>query len=331
MPKKVTVSDIARRLDISPSTVSRVLNNSSLISDERTRQILSVAEEMGYQQRNIRKQGSRAILNIQLFLPVADTALTHYFYNIAELIDSIHTGFNGVRLNISTRNNDGNIDFLSFKKTGQIDGCIFAFTTPDSRLSAELLAREIPVVLLNRKSSHFSYVYYDTSQGIQILAEELVNRRGSRINPCFVGFKGLKFLSAERLEGVRQVFDRHQIPFNEEHIFIVDDLDHIADVVPPWIIKNDFNAVMAFNDLVALSLLHSLISRGIRVPEDVALTGFDNSPILRLLDRKIDTISLSIPELGRRSAEWLHAAIIEKKEDRLEEILPVRYIPGDTI
>ena len=171
MPKKVTVSDIARRLDISPSTVSRVLNNSSLISDERTRQILSVAEEMGYQQRNIRKQGSRAILNIQLFLPVADTALTHYFYNIAELIDSIHTGFNGVRLNISTRNNDGNIDFLSFKKTGQIDGCIFAFSTPDSRLSAELLAREIPVVLLNRKSSHFSYVYYDTSQGIQILAE----------------------------------------------------------------------------------------------------------------------------------------------------------------
>ncbi len=331
MAKRITVYDIAKKLNISSSTVSRVLNNSSLISNTRSEQILKTAQEMGYKQRNIRKQGSRAILNIHLFLPVADTSLTHYIYNISELIDSIHEGFRGVRLNINSRNNDGNLDFLSYKKTGQIDGCIFAFTKPNSKLTQELKEREIPVVLLNRKSRKLNYLYYDTNQGMQLLAEKVYQKWGEKIRPCYVGFRGLKSLSMERLKGAQQVFTDHGISFNENHLFMVDDLDNIADSVPPWIIQNGFNAVLSFNDLVALSLLQSLLSRGIRIPEDLALTGFDNSPLLKLLDRKINTISLSIPELGRRAGEWLYASIIEKKDTPLNEILPVIYIPGDTI
>ncbi|MDA3809827.1 MAG: LacI family DNA-binding transcriptional regulator [Spirochaetaceae bacterium] len=331
MTKRVTVYDIAEKLKISPSTVSRVLNNSSLISNHRSQQILKTAQEMGYKQRNIKKQVTRAILNIHLFLPLSDTSLTHYLYNIAELIDSIHEGFKGVRLNISIRNNDGNMEFLSYKKTGQIDGCIFAFIKPNRILSAELKIREIPVVLLNRKSSHFSCIYYDTNQGMQVLAEKVYERWGKKIRPCFVGFQGLKSLSIERLKGAQQVFQSHGIPFNEDHLFIVDDLENISTSVPPWIIKNGFNAVLSFNDLVALSLLQSLLSRGIRIPEDLALTGFDNSPILKLLDRRINTIDLSIPELGHRAGEWLHSTIMEKKDHPLREILPVIYVPGDTI
>ena len=75
MPKRVTVYDIAKKLDISPSTVSRVLNNSNLISNERARQIHKIAEEMGYRPRAIKKQVNRAILNIHLFLPTADSTM----------------------------------------------------------------------------------------------------------------------------------------------------------------------------------------------------------------------------------------------------------------
>ena len=121
---------LAARLNISPSTVSRVLNNSALISNERTDQILQTARQMGYKRRTVKKHISRAILNIHLFLPEASSTLIHFFYNISELLDAIQEGFGPVKLNISTRINDGNIDFMSFKKTGHIDGCIFAFTVP---------------------------------------------------------------------------------------------------------------------------------------------------------------------------------------------------------
>ena len=118
MSKKVTLYDIAEELNISPSTVSRVLNNSTLISDERSRQILETAERLGYRKRTIRRHMSRAILNIHLFLPVAENSVSHFFYNISELIEAVQEGFGDVRLNFVTRINDGNLDFLERKKTG---------------------------------------------------------------------------------------------------------------------------------------------------------------------------------------------------------------------
>ena len=331
MAKRVTVYDIAKELNISPSTVSRVLNNSALISNERSAQILKAAKKMGYVRRSVKKHVSRAILNIHLFLPVADSTLTHFFYNISELIDSIIEGFNGVRLNINTRLNDGNLDFLSYKKTGYIDGCIFAFTKPDDTLADILNEREIPLVLLNRKSGKHNCVYYDTPEGVQFLAEKLYQKHGPEIHPCFVGFRGLHKLSMERFAGAKKIFDHHEIPFDSHNLYVVEDLNSIVDTVPDWIRKQGFNAVIAFNDMVALSLLQSMMSRGIRIPEDVSLTGFDNSPILKLLDRRINTMSLSIPELGRRAGEWLHAVIIEKQDTRLHEMLPVEYVEGETI
>lgn len=331
MAKRITVYDIAESLGISASTVSRVLNNSALISDQRSAQILTAAKKMGYKRRNIKKHTSRAILNIHLFLPVAETSMIHFIYNISELVDSIHDGFRGVRLNISLRNNDGNLEFLSYKKTGQIDGCLFAFTKPNRKLAEMLNERGIPIVLLNRKSRQFNCIYYDTNQGMQLLAEKVYQKWGKSLRPCFVGFKGLRSLSVERLKGAQQVFHSNNIAFDEKNVFVVDDLDNIAKIVPPWIVENKFNAVLSFNDLVAMSLLQSLQCRQIRIPEDMALTGFDNSPLLRLLNRQIDTINLSIPELGFKAAEWLHAKVMEKQNLKLHEKLPAHYIKGDTI
>ena len=191
MGKRVTVYDIADELKISPSTVSRVLNRSTLISDERSEEILKTAERLGYQKRSIKKHVSRAILNIHLFLPHADSHITHFFYNISELIESVQEGFGDVRLNFVTRVNDGNLDFLEKKKTGQIDGCIFAFNKPKGPLVRELKSRDIPFILLNRKGRSGSYICYDVCEGITIMADKLCTLKGKELNPCFVGFRGL--------------------------------------------------------------------------------------------------------------------------------------------
>ncbi len=331
MAQRVTVYDIARKLDISPSTVSRVLNNSSLISDERTRQIRQAAEEMGYRRRAIKKQVSRAILNIHLFLPLAGNTLIHFFYNLSELIDSIQEGFGNVRLNITTRINDGNLEFLSFKKTGHIDGCVFAFTSPGVELSNALNEREIPVVLLNRRSPDHSFVYYDTQEAMRSLTEVVLQKKGNDIRPCYIAFNSLKKLSLERYSGVEKAFASHAIPFGEQNLLFIDDLQAIGKTAIPWIEKNSFNTIFAFNDFFALSLLQSFTSRNIQVPGQIALTGFDNSPLLKMIERSITTMNLSIPELGIKAGEWLNRAIIDKDNSPMQEILPVDYIEGETI
>ncbi|MDC7242132.1 MAG: LacI family DNA-binding transcriptional regulator [Spirochaetales bacterium] len=331
MSKKVTLYDIAEELNISPSTVSRVLNNSTLISDERSRQILETAERLGYRKRPIRKHMSRAILNIHLFLPVADNSVSHFFYNISELIEAVQEGFGDVRLNFVTRINDGNLEFLERKKTGQIDGCIFAFTKPGARLASELDARHIPFILLNRKGRKGSSIYYDAAGGMKLIARRLWDARGESLKPCFIGFKGLKEVSRDRFNASLSVFGELGLGFSEADCYDIPDFSCIKDEVVPWIISGGYNAVIAFNDVVALTLLHNLTLAGKSVPGDMALTGVDKSPLQSIFDTKIDTVSLSIHELGRRAGEWLQSWIMEKNEEPLRLVLDCEYVPGETI
>ncbi len=329
--KRVTVYDIAEHLHISPSTVSRVLNKSTLISSERSKEILRVAKELGYTPRTVKKHASRAVLNIYLFLPPTESSITHFFYNISELIESIHEGFQGVRLNISTRINDGNLDFLGIKKTGHIDGCIFAFTTPSSSLVEALQKKEVPLVLLNRKSEELNCLYYDTHQGMSLVAEKVYHRWGNNIQPCYVGFSELRDLSYDRFLGTQEFFRGKGIPFDDSHTYEISQYEEISSTVLPWITKNKFNAVLAFNDYIAIGLYTALISRGFKIPEDISITGFDNSPLLTLLDKKIDTCSLSVYELGKQAGEWLYRVVVKKEIEVLHKKLSVEYISGDTL
>lgn len=331
MAKRITVYDIASELKISPSTVSRVLNNSSLISDKRSRQIQETAIKMGYKKRSIKKHQSRAILNIHLFLPQTDNALTHFFYNISELIDAVQKGFGEVKLNFISRVNDGNMSFLDNKKNGNIDGCIFAFTQPIDALSQKLENRFIPFIHLNRFSERGSSIVYDVQQGISLLAEQMVEAKGGKLNPCYIGFKKLPEVSRERFNRAASVFRKYQIEFNDSFCLEVDDLREIHSTGLEWVIDKGFNAVMAFNDIVALSILQSGIARGLQFPQDIILCGFDDSPIQQLLDRRIDTVGLSIPLLGKMAGTWLKEKIIDRNEDQIQKILPVSYIRGDTI
>lgn len=331
MAKKVTVYDIAEELGISTSTVSRVLNNSSLISDERAREIRECADRLGYRKRVIKKHVTRAIINLHLFLPETDNQLIHFFYNISELIESVQDGFGDVRLNFITRVNDGNLEFLERKKTGQIDGCLFAFTSPGAALRKELKQRSIPFLLLNRRSQRDNFVCYDIPGGIQSLAGRMYETLGDRLRPCFLGFRKLPRVSGERFTAAEAFFREKGIPFSDGDALVLNDLAEVPGRALGWVTERGYNAVLAFNDLAALSFLQTGLARGISFPSDILLSGFDDSPLQSLLDRRIDTVRLSIPELGQIAGGWLRSRIIEKSPDALREILSGEYVPGVTI
>lgn len=331
MGKRVTVYDIAKELGISPSTVSRVLNKSSLISDTRSRQILETSERLGYEKRPIKKHMSRVILNLHLFLPRTDNHLTHFFYNISELIESIQEGFGEVKLNIITRVNDNNLEFLQKKKTGQIDACIFAFTCPSTELSDELDNRSIPFILLNRQNENQNYITYDVSEGMSLLARSVLYARKNDLKPCYLGFSKLPEVSSLRFEALRELFKKEQIPFTESSALIFDDFSQIPTTAVDWVLQNGFNAVFAFNDMVALSFYQAAREKNIQIPADISLTGFDDSPIQNLLPCRIDTVKLSIPLLGQMAGRWLKSNIIDKESNSLREVLPIKYIRGCTI
>jgi LacI family transcriptional regulator len=331
MSKKVTVYDIAKELGISPSTVSRVLNNSSLIGDAKRDLILSTAERMEYKKRPIKKQKGRAIINIRLFLPPAKYSYIHLFYDIAELLSGIQRGFGDTRINVITSINDGDVSLFDSKKLGDIDGSIFAFTEPSPQLEELLEERNIPFILLNRSHPEHNYVIVDSLSGMDHLIEALYRRKKDSLNPCYIGFSPLSQVSSQREKGVLLACEKRGIEFSESNIINIDSIGELRETVLPTIKEHSYNAVLCFNDMLAVSVYQSILHQGKKIPDYFSLTGFDNSPILDLLDQRIDTVEFSLTKLGKEAGTWLSKRIIDRDESPLQKALEGIYIPGETI
>ena len=331
LERKATVYSIANELGLSPSTVSRVLNNSSLISDSKRALILSTAERLHYRKRHIKRQGLRAIITIRLFLPAAKYSYIHLFYDVADLIDGVSAGFGETKINIITSINDGDPSLFDSKKLGDIDGCIFAFTVPSPELETRLEEREIPFVLLNRESPENNYVMVDGFGGMAKLVDALWMKRGESLKPCYIGFSPLPGVSKRREDGFTAACRAKSIPVNSDSLFTIETIGELTGSVLAGIASKGYNAVVCFNDMLAISVYQAALHRSIRIPADFSLTGFDNSPILDLMDQRIDTIEFSLQKLGREAGCWLRSRTIERKDLSLQKSLEGDYIPGETI
>lgn len=329
MERRVTLYDIASELGLSASTVSRVLNGSALISDEKSRLIRDTAERLGYEPRMVRRQKNRAILNLHLFLPPSRESFVHLFYDVAQLLEGIQEGFGDVSLNIFTRVNDGDTSFLSKKKTGVVDGCLFAFTRIDGALRRCLEERKIPFIHLNR-SEEPSYVLYDNGISMERLTERLYDKFGERLKPCYLGYRPLESVDGERWSGLVKACRRRNIPLESIDRLGADDMNRLDDLLDR-ILERGYNGVVAFNDMVAIALYHRARKRGISLPERFSLAGIDNSPLQQILPDRIDTIAFSASLLGREAGRWLYKRIIEKDPSPCRIILEGEYIKGDTL
>ena len=331
MKRNVTVYDIAQELGISSSTVSRALNNSTLISDEMRKEILAAAERMQYCKRSIKRQQSRTIVTVRLFLPAAKYNYIHLFYDVAELIEGIQTGFGDTRVNIITSINDNNLAVFESKKLGDIDGCIFAFTEPSAALEEILEEREIPFLLLNRERPENNYVKIDSIGGMKKLVDAAWRKYGSALHPCYLGFAPLERVSKPREEGLSIRCKELGIPFSDTDIYNLDSITEIRASILSDILKKNYNAVFCFNDMLAVSLYQSALHFSLQIPQAFSITGFDNSPILDLLDQRVNTIEFSLQKLGNRSGEWLQSRIINRDDIPIQENLEGAYILGETI
>jgi LacI family transcriptional regulator len=332
MAKKVTVYDISKELGISPSTVSRVLNNSSLISEEKRELILRTAEQMGYTKRLIKKQKGRAIITVRLFLPQAKYSYIHLFYDIAELLEGIQQGFGENRVNIITSVNDGDVSLFDSKKLGDIDGCVFAFTQPSDAMEERLEERGVPFLTLNRSNPEHNYVLVDNKLGMDTLVGAMHAKRGSSLRPCFIGFSQLPSVSEQRESAVAEACRSRGIVFDRSRdVLLVDSITQIRESVLPAIETRGYNGVLCFNDLMAVSLYQAVLHKRWRIPEQFSLSGFDNSPMLQLMDQRIDTIEFSLWNLGTEAGLWLRSRLLDRSDLVIQKALQGNYVVGDTI
>jgi len=323
-----TSEEVARRAGVSRSTVSVVLNNvTSIVIAEETRQrVLEAARDLGYVPSAAGRQlASGKSKTIGLLISYAEHLKVDAFVPQAlySLNETAHArGFRVLVEALEDVSRPGAYDTLVRGK--QIDGVIVLNPRADDEELPELIDRGYPVVVIGHAehpSSRAVDVDVDNVEAARLVTRHLIELGRTRI--AHVPYAPtVHHSSAMRLEGWRDVMEEHGLDASDAWVEPADfsaesgqrAMHALLERVRP-------DAVFAGNDTVAFGVMTALHEAGLRIPDDVAVAGFDDIPLARHAMPPLTTVRLPAVDMGREAAERLIRLIEERSEDRDAHVL----------
>lgn len=314
----VTIKDIAKALGISTSTVSRALRDSYEISAETKQLVMECAEKLNYRPNpvalSLKERRTRSIGVV-----VCEIA-NGFFSQIINGIESIayDKGYN-VIVSQSHESAEREAMDLQYLTSRSVDGLLISLSTETNDLSylRELHEKGLPVVFFDRISDeiHTHSVIVDNFKGAYEATEHLIHN-GYRNIACITNSEFLS-ITTERLAGYREALIANDIkPYSAyiKHCFyggmIFSEVEEAVNKL--LTLKTKPDAIFATSDKLTTGCLKTLKRRGIRIPEDIALVGFNNSDIAELLSPSLTVVRQPAYEIGKAAME-LMLQLVESK------------------
>jgi LacI family transcriptional regulator len=323
----VTIKQVAQEAKLSVATVSRVLNAKGQVSEETKRLVLEVAERLRY----VPNIAARSLITsrtntIGVLLP---DLYGEFFSEVLRGMEMVSRKHEYHLLVSSMRS--GNTDFVAVLRAtrGRVDG--IAVMSPEIPLQTlqSNLPNTLPTVVLNCifNKCPFDSLNIDNHGGAFAMVRHFIKLGHRRI--ALIKGPEDNHDSRERLNGYRQGLRRHGAKWSAELEFEGDFGEESGYRAGKQILKLNPrpSAVFAANDSMAIGALYALQEGGVRVPEEIALAGFDDIPMARFISPPLTTVRVSIAELGTRSIERLIYGIHKKnKHRRRHETLPTLIV-----
>ncbi len=313
MEKVQTLEDVAKLCNVSPSTISRVLNNEPGISQETRAQVMEVCEEHNFTLQRRKRPLKRAQLTLMIVIPDEDERTINPFFDIKEVLNAINNNFTGERKKIEILSFE---DFSeqAMEDTFHSDGIILAFGSPRNEALKKLKEKTIPYVFLNRDFPGENYVCANNIKGMLKLGL-LLNEEGySR-----VGYLGCssKMVNRDRYRGY--MMSRLEAGQDVDPAIVVD-VEKVNDIDEGTVEifrKAGCDAVMCFNDNFAIRFVNEMQQMGLNVPGELGVTGFDRAPMRDIFRPELTTVNLSTYELGFFASRWLRDVILHRTDRTL--------------
>ncbi|HEY5848656.1 MAG TPA: LacI family DNA-binding transcriptional regulator [Microlunatus sp.] len=314
-----TIYDVARAAGVASSTVSRALSKPGRVSFRTAEHVRRVAAELGYRSGRMELPISTRGTGV-LALIVADIANPVFVGMIrgAEREASQH----GLTLAIvETQESQEGEERAIARLEATVDGFILASSRlPDQMIRA--LAKRKSVVVLNRTVGEVASVLSDNVQAIKKATEHLIGLRHASI--CYLGGPEASFANGMRWRGLKEA--GHELDLQVRRIGpFLPTIRGGADAAGRWQ-QRPTTAVIAYNDLMAIGFLQTVIAGGHRVPEDVSVIGFDNIVDAGLVDPGLTTIAAPLVSLGSAAVAYLATRRSLETETREPVLLPARLV-----
>jgi DNA-binding LacI/PurR family transcriptional regulator len=325
MSLPVTIKDIAKRVGVSHTTVSRALHGNSLISDETSERIRQVANEMGYQP----SAAARSLkTNRSQVLGVIVSSLDDPFFS--EILQGIEDSAqeSNFSLFIAASRHDPNRErkIVQTMMEHRVDGVIICSTSFGAEQGRQLLDYGYPTVVVNNQSAeNFRYsIYHDDVDGSRQVTRHLIELGHRRI--AYLGNSISGRTTLDRLSGFRQEMEAAGLDIPTEYIHEVPGggaehgmlgAEHFLGLpVRP-------SAIVCFNDLMATGVLKCLRENDVAVPGDISITGFDNITFSAYTAPSLTTFDQPRRFIGMEAARLL-LGLLDSLPDMDEKVKIIR-------
>ncbi len=326
---QVTIKDIAKLLNISPSTVSRALKNHPDISISTRQKVQDLAKELKYKPNAIARSLRQSKTNvIGVIIP---QVVHHFFSSVISGIEDLASKNNyNVLMCQSGESVEKEIQNIQTLIGSRVDGIIISKTknTIDCAPFKSIIDSDIPLVFFDRtcQGIETDSVVIDDFHAAYNATEYLI-KSGKQNIMHFAGPEHLG-ISKQRIGGYQKALKDNGLSANNNLIIRADNFEDAKSTMTKLIKENKLpDAVFAVNDNTAAGIIVTLKKYNINIPEQVAVIGFTNSPISTITDPPLTTVEQNGFEMGYKAAEILLERIIgEQTEAYKKEYIPTKLI-----
>lgn len=331
---RTTIYDVASRAGVAISTVSRVLNNSNDVSEPTRLRVQQAIEELQFRpDRTAKTLAQKSMRSLAIAIPTFTTPFhTELLKGCRSCLQDQQTDL----LLCDLGSTSPHATLLNFLKRGAVDGLLVAGVPINDALAAELTALRAPVVLIGAQHESFDSYYWDDIAGASEAVRHLISQGHRRIGMLKAHTESE--LQSLRVQGYRQALESAGIEYDsnllrsgrtEKHAGFSEEAGYEAmqDLLE---LDPAVTAVFASSDVQAIGAWKAVRDAGRRVPQDVALVGYDDIKTSQFIG--LTSIDQSMHEVGRRATSRLLDRIAGKvpQDEVVDELIRPKLVVRDT-
>ncbi len=324
MKRQVTIKDIAEKLGISPSTVSRSLKDHPDISIKTRNAVKELAKLLGYKPNLIALNLKNSRTNtIGLIVPEVEH---HFFSTIINGIEEVAYQYNYNVLVVQSNESYMREVLISQTLLGnRVDGMLVSFSkeTKDFSHFKQIIDNEIPIVFYDRAIDNLQadVVVVDDYTGAYDAVNHLLNSGCKRV--AFYSAPQHLILGKDRLQGYIDALEHHGIKYDKNLVYSCDTFESAIKISNSVLKKIDRpDGIFAVNDLTALGVMKTARKLGIRIPEDLKIVGFENSRNATISEPELTSIDQFGYMLGKKAMTIL----LERIKNESLEYEPSKHV-----
>ncbi|HYE53362.1 MAG TPA: LacI family DNA-binding transcriptional regulator [Chitinophagaceae bacterium] len=330
MNKPATIKDIAKQLNISISTVSRAMRNAPDVNMETRKAVMALSEELKYQPNKLALSlKQKQTHNIGVIVPNLDYVLATMVKGIDEV--ALEAGYTVM---VCQSNESFGREIVNTRRLldSLVDGFIISVSSETKVFDhfRKIQEKEMPMVVFDRVTPDLKApsVRIDNAEGGYLATEHLIEQGYKRI-AILAGPKNLG-ISNSRLEGYLSALKKYKMKPDPNLIIHCDFNQHYAYLATQELLnmKKRPDAIFTISDRMAIGAMLAIKEKGLKMPHDIGLVGFNNEPVVNLVTPGISSVEQPAFELGKLAAKLFIETVHNNNTDMssVEEVLKCKLI-----